>query len=802
MAEGRLVSLFRPPREWPLLICGPILRRVTPTAVSVFVATSAPCTVEILLSTGGRQVAASPATATRTIGALLHVTVVTAVIPEANALTPDVVYAYDVRMTPTAPPEPPVTLADQPSLLTGSRPLGYKPGLLPTFSLPNGQQYLHIVHASCRKPHGGGPDALAITDSLIAGAHDNQWIANTAEDARRRPHQLLLTGDQIYADDVAVSLLPVLIDVGGLLLGEVVKERFPGNVVMTDAAVKPGPSRRGYLRKNAELSSEAMENHLMYFAEFCAMYVMAWSDELWARDGSGLPQLDPLDPGAVYPGADKDKEDKKAKKRALRDRSEILSFAGTVRRVRRALANVPTMTMFDDHEISDDWNLDGRWVASSRTNPATHQIVRNGLLAQALFQAWGNLPDRFETGVGRSLFDLITVPAGQLSAPLSATPAAADVLLDIAPAGPSGADQRVMWEWTLDGPEHRVIALDTRTHRDYASAGPDKAGLLTEAEMARQLSAKKPADPAMLTFVIAPAPVTGHPLIEEALQPLMAAAEGSRSADNEAWSVNRKVFEAVMRRLGEFGRVVLLSGDVHYGYTNHTAYFGAAPQAPARFVQLCSSAAKNADALTRAIQAIGFLKIAGRGWFGFSTPITTDGGANLRAGLKMGAEASPTDLALRDLYFRLVVEDRFSTPPVIPSGPWFSDSATAEVGQIVALARPDDWAYRITYVSDLRTGTQRLTDLGIADAATISRGTQECIRGLAVTVVGEPNIGQIRLRMVQGELQLVHRLHWLAPAPDLDPDTAVVAYTEHIAPLTTPVAADRPTVFKLPAVTP
>jgi hypothetical protein len=354
-----------------------------------------------------------------------------------------------------------------------------------------------------------------------------------------------------------------------------------------------------------------------------------------------------------------------------------------------------------------------------------------------------------------------------------------------------------MWDWTLDGPEHRVIALDTRTHRDYTSAVP---GLLTEAEMARQLSDNKPPDPATLAFVISPAPVTGHPLVEETLQPLMAAAEGSRAADYETWGRNRKNFEAFMHRLGAFGRVVLLSGDVHYGYTNHTAYFGAAPQTPARFVQLCSSAAKNAGADTRLIQRIGFLNTAGRSWFGFSTPITNDDGANLRAGLKSGAEADPTDQSLRDLYFRLIVEDRLSTPPIIPSGPWFSDSATVEVGQIVARARPDDWAYRITYLRDLRSNAQRLADLGITAAPDVPRATLDCIRGLGVAVVGEPNIGQIRLRMVPGDLQVVHRLHWLAPGPNLNPDTAIVAYTEHVAPLTAPTAANRPTVFKRLAV--
>jgi hypothetical protein len=769
---------------------------VTPTSVSVFVATSAACKVQVLVSTGGNQVAASPETETRTIGALLHVGVVTAV-PEADTLKPDVVYAYDVRMTPTVPAGPPVMLANQPGLLTGTRPLGYKPGLLPTFSLPNVQQFLHIVHASCRKPHGGGPDALAIVDGLIASAHDNQFITNTVEDARRRPHQLLLTGDQIYADDVAVGLLPVLIDVGGLLLGELVKERFPGNTVMTDAAVKPGPSRRRYLKDNTRLSSDHMENHLMYFAEFCAMYVLAWSDELWARDGSCKPKLDPLDPDAVYPKP-RTEEDDKARKRALSDRSEVLSFARTVRRVRRALANVPTMMMFDDHEVSDDWNLDQGWVTNARSHPATHQIVRNGLLAFALFQAWGNVPARFESGVGKSLLDLITIPAGQLRTPLSVTPAGADMLLDIAPAGPSPASQRVMWDWTLDGPEHRVIALDTRTHRDYSSA---KAGLLTEAELERQLSANQP-DPAKLAFVVSPAPVTGHPLVEEIVQPLMAEMEGSRAADHEAWAVNRKNFEAFLRRLAAFGRVVLLSGDVHYGYSNHTAYFGAAPQAPARFVQLCSSAAKNTDARTLLIQTMGFLKSSGRGWFGFSTPITTDGGANLRASLKAGSEAYPFDRSLRDLYFRLVVEDRLKTPPVIPSGPWFTDSATAEVSQLVALARPDDWAYRTNYLRDLRSVQQRRSDARVTATTNIPRATLECIDSLGVSVVGEPNIGQVKLRMVEGKLEVVHRLHWLPPNPDLDPDTSLVAYTEHIAPLSAPSAAERPTVFKLPAATP
>ena len=53
-------------------------------------------------------------------------------------------------------------------------------------------------------------DGLAWVDDLIADART---------DARARPHQLMLSGDQIYADDVALPMLPQLRDRGIELLG-------------------------------------------------------------------------------------------------------------------------------------------------------------------------------------------------------------------------------------------------------------------------------------------------------------------------------------------------------------------------------------------------------------------------------------------------------------------------------------------------------------------------------------------------------------------------------------------------------
>ncbi|MEX2365090.1 MAG: alkaline phosphatase family protein, partial [Pseudohongiellaceae bacterium] len=56
-----------------------------------------------------------------------------------------------------------------------------------------------VLHGSCRKPHYQGSDALAQVDDRLAGA-----IANPAT---QRPDLLLMTGDQVYADDVAGPML-------------------------------------------------------------------------------------------------------------------------------------------------------------------------------------------------------------------------------------------------------------------------------------------------------------------------------------------------------------------------------------------------------------------------------------------------------------------------------------------------------------------------------------------------------------------------------------------------------------------
>ena len=60
--------------------------------------------------------------------------------------------------------------------------------------------------------------------------------------------------------------------------------------------------------------------------------------------------------------------------------------------VRWLLSTVPTMMIFDDHEIHDDWNSSAAWLTDMRRHPAWEEHLRAGLMSYWVFQHMGNLP--------------------------------------------------------------------------------------------------------------------------------------------------------------------------------------------------------------------------------------------------------------------------------------------------------------------------------------------------------------------------------------------------------------------------
>jgi hypothetical protein len=612
----------------PVILAGPIVRRVQPTSASVWVALSRSANVQVGLWIGDTAAGAgffgtagaehSGSSATLRVGAKLHIALVTLDL-SASPLLPGVSYAYNVVIDGTQDLNSLHLLEDQGS--PGSPDhvaLGYVAGLLPSFVLPPALlEQVRVVHGSCRKPHGFGPDGLAPLDQII---ERTRALADHS-----RPQQLFLTGDQIYADDVAVALLPQLTVAGNELLGTVEQlplTGLPGTTatVPIDATEQHFPPtwRQTLIKKHCRFTSGEGANHLLSLGEFCAMYLFAWSGVLWSDLATADQVLgadsDPKDKAVAQAQADLRKfyegdvarlsQDRKVLREHYKGEAKRLAqFRAGLPRVRRALANIATYMIFDDHEITDDWYLTQDWRNQVLASTLGVTAVRNGLLAYAFFQGWGNDPVAFATGDRRQLLDL----AGQLftaGRPDTALAGQIDVLL-----GLDGADPPVRWDYTVPTGPTTTVFLDTRTRRTYPGR-LEPPGLMSDAALDDQLPASLlPSPGAGALIVVSPAPVIGLALIEELLQPLLArvksdffggviqghqpAVSGYLDWDFEAWSLDPAQFEKFLARCAELGPVVLLSGDVHYGFSAQLDYFKPSAGPPSRIVQLTSSALKN-----------------------------------------------------------------------------------------------------------------------------------------------------------------------------------------------------------------
>ncbi len=242
-----------------------------------------------------------------------------------------------------------------------------------------------LLHGSCRKPHHPAVDGLLQVDRLL---EENLLQAES------RPALLMMSGDQVYADDVAG---PMLVAIHGLIrrLG-LYGEHLEGALVDDSEALYAHPAT--YYRREDLLpafkSNEALRerffggvkkpiftsanahNHLVGLAEVLAMYLLVWSPAPWR-----LVRLEPP------PGLDA-----RHAQRFADERRHIEAFRDGLPGVARALAHISSLMIFDDHDITDDWNLSARWELTAYGHPFSRRIIGNALLAYLLCQGWGNDP--------------------------------------------------------------------------------------------------------------------------------------------------------------------------------------------------------------------------------------------------------------------------------------------------------------------------------------------------------------------------------------------------------------------------
>lgn len=661
----------------PLILAGPIVRRVEPRLVSVWVALSeAALKIKLFLWEGRAtpdQVSLmsgpDPAAKTLRIGDKLHVALVTLKIKEGEGqpLLPGRVYSYDLLIETETGKSENLKSLDllKDGVIEGHAhlALGYEPDVLPSFSLtPAALTDLRIVHGSCRRTNSPQPDGLVWADDMINEARRDQSTY-----ALTRPHQLLLSGDQIYADDVARLHLRMLIDAGKTLIGtsgfipiehltvEHVKEDVDEREDLSEPKKEfasfpadhvnfPPGWRYDLIVEESRMTSADGHSHLLSFGEFCAMYLAVWSNSTWPLAGEFPPEEDFIPPllGIPLPTrplyltdplrededdkkklTDEQREKKKEEKReglrrSYREEKEILTkFLAGLPKVRRALANTPTYMMFDDHEVTDDWYLNPMWRDRVLTTVLGKTIIRNALLSYALFQGWGNDPLKFESGDYKRLLELATqlFPEFAQTGPNETAGAELDTLFGFNLAsGLKSSDPPIKWHYSVPGHKHDLLAIDNRTRRSFPSVLGPPGNVSVDAQ--KEQIPDRPLSPASeVLVVIAPLQVIGPPTFDELIAPLAYRAfdlashkslqkqagtkgmTGTNPDAIEAWAFDAPTFEELLKRLEEttrpHRRIVLLSGDVHYGTSNVMSYWRKGDSEPARFAQFTSSGIKN-----------------------------------------------------------------------------------------------------------------------------------------------------------------------------------------------------------------
>ncbi len=863
----------------PRVLAGPIVRRVEPRTVSFWIALSQAATVTALIFKGKQNAGATPQAdgqgtlATRAVGASLHVAVVTIDLSGAQQpLAAGELYSYDVRFEFAGGEKS--DLKGEKLLAvetTGTRipgvdaaaplhqPLGFVVDQLPSFLAPPAKfTDLRVVHSSCRRPGAGSFDALPALAELV-------------KDPAKRPHQLFLTGDQIYGDDMATPFLPVVIALGDALLGAQKLPGFPpdprtggdpngpvtGAGLAGNAANLPPMRRKWLLWVLAKFTGEDVQNHAITFPEYVAQHLLAWSPRAWraippfasvfqvGAPGAAIapwlnrPWFCAKDPNILEATLKTNWSTATINVKEFKDFNasshHIARYAAGTPAVAQVLANTPTYMQFDDHEIADDWNLNGRWAAKVYNAEWGRYVVRNGLMAYAFMQAWGSNPAEFATDKpGKALLDAIPAVVAPTATPTLASMATIDILLGF-DKPTTAVKKRVSFNYAVEAGDYRAVVLDTRTHRTINDLSLETPNLIENLD--EQLPERPATATQQILVVVSPVPVFGPVVMEQLGQPLAQqvrdaidrhrigevpgfvagdAADKARNAgcgdrglrgaekyDREGWSANDGALEALLARLASWRSVVLLSGDVHYACTTTLDYWKQGTAEPARIVQCISSPAKN---IFKAIVDQVVRKVA-------NLQRAEEVPAERLAWKKIGAGDLVPAGARLSLARRAALRRE---PALLPTHPW-------PAGSKIPPAKPPDWRWRLLPLVDTTT---RRTDLpaslrlqplpagvdAIPPPQRLARISE--VHQLRLTanlpplrrIVFQPNFGTLAFRGTGAAVEVVHTLYSpvtatladvvtpLPAGPIAEPNAAFGPHTIHIAAVRTPAAAIPPTL--------
>lgn len=602
----------------PLILAGPILRRTELDYVSVFVVLKEARRVTLRVfdyteagTTAGRTAALTGTENSIQLFENVHLVLVRAQVPPFQALYPNELYYYELFFDTVSSDDPVPddsakygfqaenllnTSSIQRDIFYSHSPNSPK---LPSFLTPPDKfSELRLVHGSCRKPQNDGMDALSALDEII-------------KVSSKRPHQLHLTGDQIYADDVGDPLLfmiheahKVLVD-GDLYLGlptgnEEVKKAWDKAII---------GERQDFVEEFCGFTSTEAKSHLLGLSEYCLYYLFSWSEVLWPTT-SQWPEFEDV----LQKKLEKFLSIDTCAYRTFQTEIESLkNFLTALPNVSKALANCPTYMIVDDHDVTDDWFLNRDWVENVMNKGkddfffpnkayAGRFVLRNAYLAFSLFQMWGNtrndsdysaFTQEVNKWANKSDINQVENLWHQLGLPNDSE--VNNFLEDLESyrelrksksselPPPSPPPERfwhkkaLRWDFRINFNDFDLIGLDTRSWRSFPGGdGDDFCALISKQGFEKQLPAASTSDTTPKNLVcLSATPIATIPIIELGQRKLKEWFSSEEWKDAETWGFQPIAFERFLAGLTkrDSQRVLLLSGDVHYSYAARLRYW-------------------------------------------------------------------------------------------------------------------------------------------------------------------------------------------------------------------------------------
>jgi hypothetical protein len=260
--------------------------------------------------------------------------------------------------------------------------------------------------------------------------------------------------------------------------------------------------------------------------------------------------------------------------------------------IRWLLANVPSVMIFDDHDVIDDWNISSEWVADARALPWWHERITGAFMSYWLYQHLGNL-----------------APPELADEPLFGRAArGADISTEVRHMAEAADRDTAASRWACyrDFGRSRVLVVDSRAARVLSDAGRDMVDD-DEWEWITELS-RAELDHLVIASTLPVFMSPGVHYLEAWNEAICSGVWGAHAArlgerlrralDLEHWPAFQRSFERMMQLLRDVSSgasgvtppasVTLVGGDVHNAYVAEVSLGRFVPQRSRVHQVVCS----------------------------------------------------------------------------------------------------------------------------------------------------------------------------------------------------------------------